>query len=118
MKVLAFGSTAVFALLMLLSGVGDLLRYAPFVEDLRRLGYPDYLLPLLGTLKLLGVAAILHPRTRILKEWAYAGFSFDLGGAAISQIISQGTAVQILPPFVCAGALAASYWGHRRRAAA
>jgi len=32
---------------------------------------------LLGVTKLLGAAAILFSPFRILKEWAYAGYTFD-----------------------------------------
>jgi hypothetical protein len=53
--------TTLLSALMLLSGAGDLLRLQAFVEDLRRLGYPGYLLTVLGTAKLLGVSALLYP---------------------------------------------------------
>jgi uncharacterized membrane protein YphA (DoxX/SURF4 family) len=72
---------------MVLSGLGDLFPFQPFVEDLQRLGYPEYLLTILGIAKLLGVAALLYPGMPRLKEWAYAGFAFDLGGATISQLV-------------------------------
>lgn len=106
-------STGLLAVLMLLSGGGDLLRFQPFVEDLLRLGYPDYLLTLLGIAKLLGVVALLYPGLPRLKEWAYAGFTFDLGGATISQLVSGSTVAQILPPAVCGSLVAISYIAHR-----
>jgi DoxX-like family len=112
---LYWGSTVLLSLLMLLSGAGDLFRFQPFVEDLRRLGYPDYLLTILGIAKPLGVAALLYPGIPRLKEWAYAGFAFDLGGATISQLVSGSTFVQILPPAVCGAVLAISYLAHRGR---
>jgi hypothetical protein len=51
-------------------------------------GYPAYLLTLLGGWKLLGVIALVVPGFPRLKEWAYAGFFFDLTGAAVSGIAS------------------------------
>jgi hypothetical protein len=109
------GSTALLSVLMLFSGVGDLLRLQPFVEDLRRLGYPEYVMTLLGIAKLLGVAALLYPGVPRLKEWAYAGFAFDLGGATLSQLISGSTLAQILPPASCAAVLAIAYVAYRRQ---
>jgi uncharacterized membrane protein YphA (DoxX/SURF4 family) len=54
-----------------------------FVLDL---GYPAYLLTLLGILKILGIVAVLIPRFPVIKEWAYAGFFFAMSGAVYSHI--------------------------------
>lgn len=50
------------------------------------LGYPSYFLTIIGIWKLLGVIAILLPKTPLLKEWAYAGFFFVMSGAIISHL--------------------------------
>jgi hypothetical protein len=36
--------------------------------------------------KILGVIAILIPRFKLIKEWAYAGFFFAMSGALISHL--------------------------------
>ena len=113
-----WGSTVTLSVLMVLSGAGDLLRLPAFVEDTRRLGYPECLMTILGIAKLLGVAALLSPGRPMLKEWAYAGFSFDLGGATISQVVSGSTIVHILPPALCGAVLVVSYLAHRARVGA
>jgi len=46
--------------------------------------------------KLLGVVALLLPGTRVLKEWAYAGFVFDLVGALASHAFIQDPAKEFL----------------------
>jgi hypothetical protein len=51
---------------------------------LARLGYPEYLLNILGTCKLLAVPALLAPGWGRLKEWAYAGVVFNMTGALAS----------------------------------
>ena len=66
------------------SGVLDAMRVPRVVQILAHLGYPAYLGTVLGVAKLLAVAAILYPRTRILREWAYAGITIDLLGAFVS----------------------------------
>ena len=43
-----------------------------------------YFSTLIGLAKLLGVAALLATRLPLLKEWAYAGFAFNLIGATAS----------------------------------
>jgi len=55
-------------------------------EVLTHLGYPVYLLTLLGISKLLGTIAVLIPKFPLLKEWAYAGFFFVMTGAIFSHL--------------------------------
>ena len=82
-------ATAVFALLMLLFAIGELTASKDDIVQFRvQLGYPAYLLTILGVWKLLGVIALLVPGFPRLKEWAYAGFFFDLTGAAVSGVAS------------------------------
>lgn len=44
----------------------------------KSLGYPTYLIYPLAIAKCLGVIAIISKKSRLLKEWAYAGFFFDV----------------------------------------
>ena len=78
--------TGLMAAFMLMASVPDILRVPQAVEIFSHLGYPTYLLPFLGTAKILGVVAVLTPGLRRLKEWAYAGLVFDLIGAAYSHL--------------------------------
>ena len=50
------------------------------------LGYPAYVVTILGVWKLLAVPALLVSGFDRLKEWAYAGVMFDLTGAAASHL--------------------------------
>jgi hypothetical protein len=47
--------------------------------------------------KLLGALAILYGRPSALKEWAYAGFTFDLVGALISHAVMGDRQPLIFP---------------------
>lgn len=67
------------------------------VDMIKHLGYPIYLLTLLGILKILGVTAILLPKFPLVKEWAYSGFFFVMIGAIFSHIASGNPMVEILP---------------------
>ena len=58
-------------------------RMAATISDL---GYPTYFMKILGAAKLLGIAAILTGLSAGLKEWAYAGFTFDVCGAFASHV--------------------------------
>ena len=102
--------TGLLAILMLFSAIGGLMggpQAAAGFHD--HLGYPMYLLAFLSVAKILGVAAILVPGFPKIREWAYAGFTFDLLGALYS-IISVGDPVSAWLPLVIGLLLiAASY---------
>ena len=71
---------------MLMASIPDVLRLPQAVEIFGHLGYPAYLLPFLGTAKILGVVAVLVPGFDRVKEWAYAGLVFDITGALYSHL--------------------------------
>ncbi|WP_375434905.1 DoxX family protein [uncultured Hymenobacter sp.] len=92
--------TSLLAFGMLAGGTAQLLR-APFnVEGMRHLGYPLYVLSIVGAWKLAGVLVILLPGWRLAKEWAYAGFFFLLISATISHLASGDGLGGALPSFL------------------
>ncbi len=74
------------------------------------LGYPAYLLNILLVAKVLGAIALLQPTFKTIKEWAYAGFTIDLIGAAISGIITTGDIAFIIMPLIFLSVMFASYY--------
>ena len=103
-------TTTLFCLAMAAGGTMNLLRVEIQKESIQALGYPEYLMTILGVAKLLGVIALLMPGVPLLKEWAYAGFTFDLLGAAASHAFVHDPAIEVLLPFIILGIAAASYW--------
>lgn len=89
--------TCWLALGMVSTAVVQLIHMKEEVESFKALGYPIYLLNIIGVWKLLGVVAVLLPRLPVLKEWAYAGFFFTMSGAAISHWASGSPISHILP---------------------
>ncbi|SFK83157.1 DoxX-like family protein [Paenibacillus sp. 1_12] len=79
------------------------------VAVMNQLGYPIYIATILGVWKLLGVIAIVIPRFPRLKEWAYAGFFFDLTGAAASHAFSGDGISLIAQPLVFLALVIASW---------
>lgn len=75
-------TTALFALPMLASGSAYLA--GAMDEAIAHLGYPPSFAVLMGALKVLGAVALLIPALPRAKEWVYAGFVFNLIGAAWS----------------------------------
>jgi hypothetical protein len=92
-KILYWIFTSLFAFMMLGSAIPDILSLPTAVQGMHDgLGYPVYFIPFIGVAKTLGVIAILVPGFFKIKEWAYAGLTFDLIGATFS-IIASGAGV-------------------------
>jgi uncharacterized membrane protein YphA (DoxX/SURF4 family) len=103
-KIIYWISTLWLALGMTATGIVQLLRMEsqgavapPGVYGIKYLGYPVYLLTILGVWKILGVVAVLIPKFPRLKEWAYAGFFFVMSGAIFSHIASGSPVKEIFP---------------------
>jgi len=92
--------TGFLAFGMLLQGLAQIFQTKGFVDILVHLGYPLYLLYILGIWKILGVIAIISPGFKLLKEWAYAGFFFAMSGAFVSHIASGDSMKEIAPSLV------------------
>ena len=97
-KILYWIFTALLCFGMLGSGISQILHVKDMDGIFIHLGFPLYLMPLLGTWKILGVIAILSPNFKLLKEWAYAGFFFLLTGALISHIAVGDSGKAIFGP--------------------
>ena len=82
------------------------------VDAVTSLGYPVYILTILGVYKLLGGATLLAPRLPRLKEWAYAGIVFELTGAAVSLIVRGYGVGDVATPLLLA-AMALASWALR-----
>lgn len=103
-KIVYWIATLWLALGMLATGTLQLFKMKaegavapPGVEGITHLGYPVYLLTILGVWKILGVVALLIPRFPLLKEWAYAGFFFAMSGALYSHIAVGDPVKELIP---------------------
>jgi uncharacterized membrane protein YphA (DoxX/SURF4 family) len=99
-KIIYWISTIWLALGMLSTGVVQLFKAKEGqggVDMITHLGYPVYLLTLLGICKVLGVVALLIPKFPLLKEWAYAGFFFIMSGAIFSHVAIGDSVVELFP---------------------
>ena len=89
---------------------------ASIVKIMLALGFPLYLMKIMGFAKILGGVAILTGKLPRMKEWAYAGFSFDFLGATASHLLA-GDAAHALFPFLFFPFLVISYLLWHRTAA-
>jgi DoxX-like family len=101
--------TGLMAVFMGFGAVLDVIQHPEAVAIIKHLGYPDYFIPFIGVLKILGVISVLVPSYPFLKEWAYAGLTFDTFGATYSHIASGDSLDKILPAFIAFILILASY---------
>jgi hypothetical protein len=102
-------ATGLFCLLFAFAGTANLLRVEMQKEAIEALGYPIYLMTILGVAKLLGVIALLAPGLPLLKEWANAGFVFDMLGASASHAFVGDPIPFVVIPLVVMGLGGVSY---------
>lgn len=97
-RIIYWIATLWLALGMLSTAVVQLLKVKEEATMMAQLGYPLYLLTLLGVWKILGVIAVLIPKFGLVKEWAYAGFFFAMSGAVYSHMAIGDGAITLFGP--------------------
>ena len=99
-KIIYWIATLWLALGMVSTGAVQLLKAKEGqggLDTIIHLGYPVYILTILGVWKILGTIAVLVPKFPLVKEWAYAGFFFMMTGAAFSHIASGDSLSTLFP---------------------
>ena len=96
-KITYWVATIWLSLGMLSTGIVQLIQQKDEAKMIEDLGYPAYIMTIIGVWKILGVIAILSPRLPLLKEWAYAGFFFAMSGAVVSHLFMQDLITEIIP---------------------
>src|SRR4026207_562404 len=92
-----WGATGVVTIVPLLAAFAYLTTSPQAVENFRHVGYPQQLRVLLGVAKLAGAIVLLLPRLPVLKEWAYAGFTFMWIAATVAHYLAGDKPLFLLP---------------------
>ena|SRR5437868_14847347 len=67
------------------------------VEGFAHVGYPQQLRIILGIAKLLGAITLIVPGLVKLKEWAYAGFTFEWISAFVAHYLAKDGPKAFMP---------------------
>lgn len=113
-SVLYWALTGLFCVLQGWAAVQYLIEAPRMMQSIQELQYPVYFVKLLGVAKLLGIAAILYGGFPRLKEWAYAGFTFDTVMAFFSHLAAgHSLLIAGVPLLFCAAQLGSYFlWKH------
>jgi hypothetical protein len=97
---------------MLFSAGMYIVKHEMVVEMFTALSYPSYIIYPLALAKILGLIAIWTDKSKILKEWAYAGFFFELLLAS-SAHFNAGDG-EALPALIALALMLTSYTFYRK----
>lgn len=97
-KIIYWIATVWLSLGMVSTGIVQLMKMQEEIDNFNSLGYPLYLMTIIGAWKIAGVVAVLLPKLPLLKEWTYAGFFFAMSGALISHIAVGHGGLQVFGP--------------------
>ena len=103
-------STAILVVELMAGAFMDLAQLPYVVGDVRSLGYPSYILYIVGVWKVLAVGALLWPRLPRLREWAYAGVFFEMSGAVESHLLAGHPFGRYAAPLVFTALTLVSWW--------
>jgi uncharacterized membrane protein YphA (DoxX/SURF4 family) len=74
------------AVFFFISGYLEIVKSPATYPKTLKMGYPPYFIIALGISKIMGVIVLIAPSLRWLKEWVFAGFTFDVIFAFISTL--------------------------------
>ncbi|NJB37222.1 MULTISPECIES: DoxX family protein [Flavobacteriaceae] len=82
-------SLGLFCLAMLGAVANSIVNYDVVAETFVKLGYPTYLIEILGAAQVLGVVLLVFNKGQWFIEWAYAGFFLNLVLGFIAHLVSD-----------------------------
>lgn len=89
-------TTGLLTLLMVFSAGLYLFNYEMAAENFTKLGLPTFIIYPLAICKLLGLVAIWTNKSKMIKEWAYAGYTIQLS-LAVGTHLSVGDGEFAMP---------------------
>ncbi|KGK29744.1 DoxX family protein [Cellulophaga sp. E6(2014)] len=82
-------SLVIFSLAMLGAVLNSAINYDAIVLKIIKLGYPAYLVQVIGTAQVIGISILILNRTNWIREWAYAGFFMNLIFGIIAHLLAK-----------------------------
>ncbi|MBB3701307.1 DoxX family protein [Flammeovirga yaeyamensis] len=90
-KIFYYVVTGLFSLLIMGGVANYIFQHEMVVGFFEAMGFPPNLIYYMATAKVLGVIGIWQTKSKVLREWAYAGFTFNLLLAVFAHLnVSDG----------------------------
>jgi len=103
-------ATGLFCFAMMTAGILHFWGGEDMVKMISDLELPPYFAKVLGFWKIAGGVALLVPGFALLKEWAYAGFFFNLTGAVAVHCFVNHPLTELIAPIILLGIGACSWY--------
>ena len=116
-KILYWSSTSLMILMVGVFSLADILQPESVKEMTLHLGLPIYLLPLFGTLKILGTTFAVVPALQRWREAAYAGIFYFFVGAMYCHMANGDEWTKLILPFTVLVISIVSYCYSNKRVA-
>ena len=105
-------STGLLTLILIFGVSMYIVKYEMVAETFKALGFPTYLVYLVGTAKLLALITLWWKQLGVFREWAYAGLFFLLL-LATSAHLNAGDGEQVAPIIVLVVAIVSYVSGRK-----
>jgi hypothetical protein len=102
--------TGFFALFMFFAGITEAIQHESGRQIMQHLGYPAHVLLVLGVGKILAALALVQNKFKIIKEWAFAGLTFNFIGAIVARAYCHDSFGLIFSPLLFMAFLFVSYF--------
>ena len=109
-KILYWTITGLFALLLLLAGITEAVQHELGRQIMQHLGFPVHVMLIIGIGKILAAVALVQTKSQVMKEWAYAGVTFNLIGAFAARAYAGDSLGLILSPLIFLSVMFLSYF--------
>ncbi|QMU29015.1 DoxX family protein [Adhaeribacter radiodurans] len=109
-KILYWTVTGLFSLFLLMAGITEAMQHESGRQIMQHLGYPVHVMLVIGIGKILAALALIQTRYRVIKEWAYAGVTFNLIGAFAARANAGDSTGLILSPLIFLSVMFLSYF--------
>ena len=93
-------STIIVSLFLFADGLAGVLHVRDGKDSMLALGYPMYVLTIVGSAKIIAAFSIVQKKWKTLKEWAFAGYAVTCIGAGASQAYSHQPILFVIMPFI------------------
>lgn len=104
--------TTLFTLLVLMGASQYFFNHEVVKEMFVQIQFPTYLIYPMGIAKFLGISAIWFSKSKVIKEWVYAGFVFNFLLAISAHVnVNDG---EYFPAIIALVFAVASYVYHRK----
>lgn len=103
-----------YALINFADGIGGLTHQQAGVDVMNHLAFPVYFLDISGIAKIAAAIALVQPKFKTLKEWAFAGIAINFVGAFFARFYAGDGGFELIFPLIMLAIMFVPYYFWKR----